>query len=156
MHWPRFLPHVEGVIVLSRGRVVQGGVVEVSAEVVLEDAGVLLEGVAVQVGVLREVRRRLRTAQAEIRVSFREHETHTSLKWQSAYLGWNGLPSDAMASPNSSGERSPASNAPDTAPVTSIACEMFMKKLNIPEGVNMVVLDGRERNAPSQLCLRRG
>ena len=56
MHRPRLLPHVEGVVVLPRGRVVQGGVVEVSAEVVLEDAGVLLEGVAVQVGVLREVR----------------------------------------------------------------------------------------------------
>ena len=55
MHRPRLLPHVEGVVVLPRGRVVQGGVVEVSAEVVLEDAGVLLEGVAVQVGVLREV-----------------------------------------------------------------------------------------------------
>ena len=69
MHRPRFLPHVEGVVVLPRGRVVQGGVVEVSAEVVLEDAGVLLEGVAVQVGVLRKVRRRGRTVEGNTKSS---------------------------------------------------------------------------------------
>ena len=70
VHRPRLLPHVEGVVVLPRGRVVQGGVVEVSAEVVLEDAGVLLEGVAVQVGVLREVRRRRRTVEGISRKVF--------------------------------------------------------------------------------------
>ena len=69
MHGSRLLPHVEGVVVLSRGRVIQGGVVEVSAEVVLEDAGVLLEGVPVQVGVLREVWRRRRTVEENTKSS---------------------------------------------------------------------------------------
>ena len=69
MHGSRLLPHVEGVVVLPRGRVIQGGVVEVAAEVVLEDAGVLLEGVAVQVGVLRKVRRRGRTVEGNTKSS---------------------------------------------------------------------------------------
>ena len=69
VHRSRLLPHVEGVVVLPRGRVVQGGVVEVSTEVVLEDTGVLLEGVAVQVGVLREVRRGRGTAEGNINAS---------------------------------------------------------------------------------------
>ena len=55
MRRPR-LPHLERVVVLSRGRVVERGIVEVSAEVILEDARVFLEGVPVQVGVLREMR----------------------------------------------------------------------------------------------------
>ena len=62
-------PHLEGVVVLARGRVVQRGVVEVAAEVVLEDARVFVEGVAVQVGVLREVRRGRGTVGGEVPVS---------------------------------------------------------------------------------------
>ena len=50
---------------MSRGRVVQRGVVKVAAEVVLEGAGVFVEVVPVQVGVLREVRRGRSTVEGE-------------------------------------------------------------------------------------------
>ena len=40
------------------------------------------------------------------------------------YLGTKGRPSDAMASPNSSGVSRPASSDSNTAPVTSISCEV--------------------------------
>ena len=55
-------PHLEGLVVLARGRVVQRGVVEVAAEVVLKDAGVFVELIPVEVGVLREMRRGRGTA----------------------------------------------------------------------------------------------
>ena len=50
---------------MARGRVVQRGVVKVAAEVVLEGAGVFVEVVPVQVGVLREVRRGRSTVEGE-------------------------------------------------------------------------------------------
>ena len=75
-------PHLEGVVVLARGRVVQRGVVEVAAEVVLEDARVFVEGVPVQVGVLREVRRGRRTVGGEVPVSLSNLNLQINAGWE--------------------------------------------------------------------------
>ena len=63
-------PHLEGVVVLARRRVVQRGVVEVAAEVVLKDARVFVELIPVEVGVLREMGRGRGTAKRKFNISY--------------------------------------------------------------------------------------
>ena len=80
---------------------VQRGVVEVAAEVVLEDTRVFVECVPVKVGVLREVRRGRRTADGEVPISLSNLNLQINARWEGksgrALISWVGQPLETLA-----------------------------------------------------------